>query len=128
MKVNNLDEVDVSNYDYIAVDEFQFYEKENTVGTVLDWVTTHGKCVLIASLDGDAFRRPFGSVLNLVPHADVVTKLTAYCDICRDNYKMMVPAPFTGRMTSEKTATLVGGADIYKAMCRKCHDFHLEIM
>src|SRR5581483_609853 len=35
MKVNNLDEVDVSNYDYIAVDEFQFYEKENTVGTVL---------------------------------------------------------------------------------------------
>ena len=66
-------------------------------------------------------------MLDLIPHANEVTKLTAYCDICRDNYKKLNRAPFTARMTSDKSVELVGGADLYKAMCRSCHDFHLDV-
>ena len=126
VKVDNLGQVDAKEYDYIAIDELQFFDHENTVSTVLEWVK-QGKYVLIASLDGDAYRRKFGKVLDLLPHADKVKKLTAYCDMCRDNYGRLKPAPFTARMTSDTTAELVGGADLYKAMCRECHDFHLDV-
>jgi len=82
---------------------------------------------MVASLDGDCYRRRFGHVLDLIPHANEVHKLTAYCDICRDRHGKLTPAPFTARMTSDTTAELVGGTDIYKAMCRACHDFHVDI-
>lgn len=126
IKVSNLGEVNVKDFDYIAIDELQFFDNDNTVSTILDWVK-QGKYVLIASLDGDAYRRKFGKVLDLLPHADKVKKLTAYCDMCRDNYGRLKPAPFTARMTSDTSAELVGGADLYKAMCRECHDFHLDV-
>ena len=127
VKVSNLADVNIEDFDYIGVDEFQFFDNENTVQTIIDWVTQYGKYVIIASLDGDCYRRKFGKVLDLIPHANEVTKLCAYCDMCRDNYGKMKPAPFTARMTSDTTAELVGGTDLYKAMCRECHDFHLDV-
>lgn len=127
IKVSNLSEVNVTDYDYIAIDELQFFDDDNTVRCISDWISLYGKCVLVASLDGDCYRRKFGRVLDLIPHANEVTKLNAYCDMCRDNYGLMKPAPFTARMTSDTTAELVGGTDLYKAMCRECHDFHLDV-
>ena len=127
MKVSSLKEINVSKYDYIAIDELQFFNDDDTVQCIRDWIDLYGKHVLVASLDGDCYRRKFGCVLDLVPHADEIIKLTAYCDLCRDNYGIVKKAPFTARMTSETTAELVGGVDMYKAMCRSCHDFHLDI-
>ena len=127
VKVSSLREVSVSDYDYIAVDELQFFDDEYTFDSIENWVSIYGKYVLVASLDGDCYRRKFGKVLDLIPFADEITKLTAYCDICRDNYGILKKAPFTARMTSDTTAELVGGTDIYKAMCRGCHDFHVDI-
>ena len=124
VKVANLSEVEVSNFDYIAVDELQFFD--DAYETILSWLNM-GKYVIVASLDGDCYRRKFGRVLDLIPHANEVTKLTAYCDICRDNYKILNRAPFTARMTNDTSAELVGGSDLYKAMCRNCHDFHLDV-
>ena len=124
VKVSNLSEVRVANFDYIAVDELQFFD--DAYETILSWLNM-GKYVIVASLDGDCYRRKFGRVLDLIPHANEVTKLTAYCDICRDNYKILNRAPFTARMTSDTSAELVGGSDLYKAMCRNCHDFHLDV-
>ena len=124
LKVAHLADVDVDNFDYIAVDELQFFEDAEQY--ILDWVNM-GKYVIVASLDGDCYRRKFGCVLNLIPHANEVTKLNAYCDICRDNNKILNRAPFTARMTSETTVELIGGKDLYKAMCRSCHDFHMDV-
>lgn len=124
VKTDQLSKIDVSDYEYVAVDELQFFS--DAYDTVLEWVD-QGKYVIVASLDGDCYRRKFGSVLDLIPHANQVTKLTAYCDICRDNYRKLTPAPFTARMTSETTSELVGGKELYQAMCRNCHDFHLDV-
>ncbi|CAN1288771.1 Thymidine kinase [Linum perenne] len=41
-----------------------------------------GKTVIVAGLDGDYLRRSFGSVLEVIPLADTVTKLTARCELC----------------------------------------------
>lgn len=123
LKVTSLEDVDVSSYDYIGVDEFQFFE--NGAEAVKRWLNM-GKYIIVASLDGDCYRRRFGTVLDLISYANEVTKLNAYCDICRDNYKILKKAPFTLRMTNDTSAELVGGVDMYRAACRTCHDFHLN--
>lgn len=123
IKTHSLSEVDVSDYDYVGVDEFQFFG--NGANIIKQWLDM-GKYIIIASLDADCYRRRFGTVLDLVPYANEITKLNAYCDICRDNYKILKKAPFTLRITSDTSAELVGGVDLYRAACRSCHDFHLN--
>lgn len=58
-------------------------------------------------------RRNFGSVLDIIPLADSVTKLTARCEICGNR------AFFTLRKTQEKETELIGGADMYMPVCRQ---------
>ena len=55
-----------------------------------------GKMVIVAALDGTFQRKPFGSILNLVPLTESVVKLKAVCMLC---YK---DAAFTKRLGSEK--------------------------
>lgn len=124
MKVSTLSDIDVRDYNYIAIDEGQFFP--DLYKSVIIWVTAYGKNVLVASLDGDAFRRKFGQVLDLIPHADKVKKLKAICDICLTNERKARPAPFTARFGDNKEAKVIGGPEKYKAVCRSCHDKHLE--
>lgn len=58
-------------------------------------------------------RRSFGSVLDIIPLADSVTKLTARCELCGKR------AFFTLRKTEETQTELIGGADVYMPVCRQ---------
>lgn len=58
-------------------------------------------------------RRSFGSVLDVVPLADTVTKLTARCEMCGKR------AFFTLRKTEETKTELIGGSDVYMPVCRQ---------
>ncbi|KAF5812201.1 putative thymidine kinase [Helianthus annuus] len=57
--------------------------------------------------------RNFGPVLDVVPLADTVTKLTARCELCGKR------AHFTFRKTDERKTELIGGADVYMPVCRQ---------
>ncbi|PPD74540.1 hypothetical protein GOBAR_DD28547 [Gossypium barbadense] len=59
------------------------------------------------------FRRSFGSVLDIIPLADTVTKLTARCEVCGKK------AFFTFRKTAATQTELIGGADLYMPVCRQ---------
>ena len=66
-------------------------------------------------------RRSFGSVLEVVPLADTITKLTARCELCRKR------AFFTLRKTEETKTELIGGADVYMPVCRQHYvNLHVE--
>ncbi|KAA0203507.1 hypothetical protein HAZT_HAZT001796 [Hyalella azteca] len=56
-----------------------------------------GKVVIIAALDGTYQRQGFGSILQLVPLAESIVKLTAVC------------------------MRLIGGSEKYIAVCRACY-------
>lgn len=58
-------------------------------------------------------RRCFGSVLDIIPIADSVTKLTAWCEVCNKR------AFFTLRKTAETTTELIAGAEVYMPVCCK---------
>jgi len=49
---------------------------------VSEHLANSGIIVIIAALDGTFQRKPFGNILNLVPLAEQVTKLSAVCIEC----------------------------------------------
>jgi thymidine kinase len=103
----------------IVVEEAQFFS--DLVSFVLQAVDGDNKHVVVVGLDGDAERKPFGKVLDLIPHADRITKLTAFCHLCADG----TPAIFTHAFHEEAVEATadgkpcVGAADKYTPMCRK---------
>ncbi|XP_061736886.1 thymidine kinase, cytosolic [Nerophis ophidion] len=96
----------------IGIDEGQFFP--DTV-EFCEEMANLGKTVIVAALDGTFQRKPFGNILNLVPLAESVVKLHAVCMQC---YK---EAAYTKRIGAEKEVEVIGGADKYQAVCRKCY-------
>ena len=106
-------------YDVIGIDEGQFYP--DLVEVVSQDLLPRGKIVIIAALDGDFQRRPFGRVLELVPLANRVKKCNAICSFCHDE-----AGSFTRRISSETELEVIGGADKYMSCCSVCYSIPLE--
>lgn len=113
----------LNNPDYISsklvvVEEAQFFP--DIVPFILAVTDRDRKHAMVVGLDGDAERRPFGRVLDLIPYADRVTKMTAMCRECGDG----TPAIFTfAHAESAVHSALAGvpcvGADEqYVPLCR----------
>lgn len=107
-------------YDVIGIDETQFFSK-NVVDFVLQLVEKHNKYVIVAGLDGDFRRNKFGHLLDLIPFADNVTKLHAYCKPCAENKKTLVTALFTNYQNDTHETVIVGAGEKYQPVCRKCY-------
>jgi thymidine kinase len=103
----------------VVIEEAQFFA--DLLPFVQHVVDVDKKHCVVVGLDGDAERRPFGRVLELVPHCDRVTKLTSMCKACGDG----TPALFTfatgaaATAASEAGVPCVGGAEAYIPLCRK---------
>ena len=97
----------------VIIEEGQFFEGLETF--ILEAVEKFGKHVIVAGLDGDASRKPFGELLNLIPYCDSIVKLKAFCKLCNDGTEAL----FTSNRCGVTTTIDVGGADKYEALCRK---------
>ena len=72
------------------------------------------KSVILAGLDADSFQRKFGELIDCIPLACDVTKLSALCMYCNNGN----PGPFTKRIVDNRELELIGGSDMYIAVCR----------
>lgn len=112
----NLNEIrdleDYDNIEVILIDELQFFSDAFEFCTKV--TDEDGKIIIAAGLDGDYRRRPFGDVLNLVPFAETVTKMTALCKRCNDG----TYAVYTKRTVNSDSFILVGSSESYEAVCR----------
>jgi len=107
-------------YEAIGIDEAQFFNYD-LIPFVTYLVETLEKFVVVSGLDGSNERNPIGHILSLIPIADKVVKLRAFCASCiRTNPKRLTAAPFTYRKASLGHGTIIGGADIYTPVCRRC--------
>lgn len=102
-----------NDYDVIGIDEGQFFPD---VVSFANEMAERGKIVLVAALDSTFEKKAFGDILQLIPLAENVVKLTAVCMNC---YK---EASFTKRIGNEKEVEVIGGADKYLCVCRKCYN------
>jgi len=98
----------------IIVEEAQFFSD-------LRWFVEDAlhlkKNLVLCGLDGDTEAKPFGQILDCIPLADSVVKMTALCELCADG----TPAIFTGlRILGSKDEIIsVGAAEKYIPLCRK---------
>ena len=81
----------------------------------VECVLVTGKTIILTGLDGDSYQRKFGELIDCIPLASEVTKLSALCMVCNNGN----PGPFTQRKVADKTLELIGGSDMYEAVCRK---------
>jgi len=106
----NRDEFDMA--DIVAIDEAQFFPN---LKKFVECCLHVGKSVILAGLDADSFQQKFGELIDCIPLACDVTKLSAFCMRCNDG----TLGPFTKRIVDDKTLELIGGSDMYVAVCRK---------
>lgn len=99
--------------DCIVIEEAQFF---TGLPTFCAYMLGLGKHLVLVGLDGDAHRKPFREILDCIPYANKVTKLSALCRHCRDGTE----APYTRyKQDSNQTGSQVdvGGAEKYEAVC-----------
>ena len=108
---DDLMSIDYSEYSVICINEAQFFTnlKQFTIKAL-----NNNKKLFISGLDGDYKQNTFGEILELIPMCDSITRLHAYCKICKDGTK----APFTIRINSNTEQKLIG-TDEYIPVCRK---------
>jgi thymidine kinase len=107
-------------FDVVGIDEAQFLG-DGIVAVALD-LADRGIRVVVAGLDQDFRRLPFGPMPVLLSHAEFVDKLQAVCNSCggtATTTQRLVdgrPAPYSGE------TVVVGAAEQYEARCRECHE------
>ncbi len=99
----------------ICINEAQFFNSLRS--HCLDFCNNDHKKVILCGLDGDFKQEPFGELLDLIPHAEEITRLHAFCKVCNNGTK----AFFTKRTCASKERILIGGEHQYIPVCR----FHL---
>ena len=106
--------------DVVGIDEAQFLG-DGVVSCALG-LADSGTRVIVAGLDQDFRRLPFGPMPALLSHAEFVDKLQAVCHRCGG------PATTTQRLVDGRPApysgdtVVVGAAEQYEARCRGCHE------
>jgi thymidine kinase len=111
---NALSLVDVSEM-IVGIDEGQFYP--DLVACCERWAA-EGRRVIVAALDGDFARRPFGQVCDLVPLCESVEKRRGVCMVCRGR-----DSAFTLRIGRSTALVEIGAQESYRTVCRQCYTF-----
>ena len=100
----------------LGIDEGQFFED---LIPFCELMASLGKIVIVACLDSDYRREPFGSICELIAKSEKVTKLSSICHYCKEN------AAFTARISLETAVRVLGSSEKYRPVCRICY-FSLE--
>src|SRR5574344_1538028 len=107
-----------SNIDVVGIDEAQFFD--DGLVDICNQLADNGVRVIIAGLDMDFKRIPFGPIPALCAIADEVTKVHAICVKCGNL------AYASHRITKSEKRVLLGEKDTYKPLCRRCFMKSLE--
>jgi len=97
----------------VGIDEAQFFD-HGLVGLVTE-LADHGRRVLVAGLDQDYLRRPFGPMPAILALAEYVDKMHAVCVLCG------APAHYSQRIAGGSDQVQVGDLEAYEARCRRCY-------
>ena len=98
----------------VAIDEAQFFDRG--LVEVVEKLADRGVRVIVAGLDMDYLRRPFGPMPELLSLAEYVEKLHAICVRCG------APAHYSQRIAGGGEQLQVGDEESYEARCRRCYE------
>lgn len=105
-----------SDVDVVGIDEAQFFDEG--IVEVCSTLANNGTRVIVAGLDMDFRRIPFGPMPALLSIADDVTKVHAICVECGHI------ANYSYRLVDSDRRVLLGERNEYQPLCRKCYLKH----
>jgi thymidine kinase len=114
-KLHNLYDInddELNSADVLAIDEAQFF---TDLYSYVLYAEQKNKHIIIAGLDGDYNRKPFGDILQCIPLCDSVIKLSAMDMIDKDGTE----AIFSKRIVADEQQISVGATDKYIAVSRR---------
>jgi thymidine kinase len=98
----------------VGIDEAQFFD-DGLVPLVSE-LADAGVRVIVAGLDLDYRRRPFGPMPQILALAEYVDKMHAVCMRCGS------PAQYSQRIAGGLDQLQVGDTESYEARCRRCFE------
>ena len=107
-----------SDVDVIGIDEAQFFDER--LPDVVEQLADQGIRVIIAGLDMDFKRLPFGPMAHICAIADSVDKIHAICVGCGSW------ANYSYRLVSGDQQVMLGEAKEYQPLCRTCYLKYLK--
>lgn len=96
----------------VIIDEGQFFM--DLYDFIKYELETTNKIFIVGGLSGDYKMEPIGDIARLIPLADEINKLNAYCIRCNDG----TVASFTKRINDSSDQVIIGSDDIYTSVCR----------
>ena len=102
-----------SGVEVVGIDEAQFFD--NGLVEVCQQLADQGVRVIVAGLDMDFKRIPFGPIPALCAIADDVTKVHAICVECGNL------ASYSHRLVKNDKQIMLGETEEYQPLCRKCY-------
>lgn len=101
-----------SEVEVVGVDEAQFFD--DGLVEVCQQLADQGVRVIVAGLDMDFKRNPFGPMPALCAIADDITKVHAICVECGNL------ASYSHRLVKNDKQIMLGETEEYQPLCRKC--------
>lgn len=101
-----------SQVEVVGVDEAQFFD--DGLVEVCQQLADQGVRVIVAGLDMDYKRNPFGPIPALCAIADDITKVHAICVECGNL------ASYSHRLVKNDKQIMLGETEEYQPLCRKC--------
>jgi thymidine kinase len=98
----------------VGIDEAQFFD--SGLPGLVSALADEGLRVIVAGLDQDYLRRPFGPMPAMLSLAEYVDKMHAVCVCCGS------PAHYSQRIAGGGEQVQVGDSDAYEARCRRCFE------
>jgi thymidine kinase len=98
---------------YIGVDELQFMDGASVIKR---WMLS-GINILGAALKSTWEGKMFPKMADIYPLATCIKTIPAFCTYCQTTPEN---AFFTHRTTASKALELIGGEDMYHAICTRC--------
>ena len=97
----------------VGIDEAQFFDE--ALGPLANDLADAGIRVIVAGLDQDFRRQPFGPMPHILATAEFVDKMHAVCVRCG------APAHYSQRIAGGGEQVQVGDTEAYEARCRRCY-------
>ena len=122
--VKEMEEAIDPDVDVLCVEEVQFFD--DSIIDLAVRLADGGVDVVLAGLDQDFRRRPFGPMPTLLAVADEVVKLRAICMKCgrvaSHTYRTIEGKP----AHKDDPIILIGATETYEARCRNCFELRGE--
>lgn len=107
-----------SEVDVVGIDEAQFFD--NGLTEVCQQLADQGIRVIVAGLDMDFKRVPFGPIPALCAIADDVAKVHAICVRCGSL------ANYSHRLVANDKQVMLGEMQEYQPLCRVCYRIEIQ--